>query len=129
MPFRRRGCGSGPRGNQTSRAEAILRALEFDVDVIGTSDGWGVEKPSPGFFACVVAEAGCAAEDVLYVGDRLDNDIRPAQEAGVQSALVRRGPWGYVLDQPAIAGRCLFQLTSLDELPDLVQSHNGTRRR
>jgi len=43
--------------------------------VIGTSDGWGIEKPTPGFFERVVMEAGCPADAVLYVGDRLDNDI------------------------------------------------------
>ena len=50
--------------------------------MIGTSDGWGVEKPSAAFFDRVVVEAGCPADQVLYVGDRLDNDIRPAQEMG-----------------------------------------------
>jgi hypothetical protein len=39
----------GLAGNQTARAETILRALDLPVDLIGTSDGWGVEKPSAGF--------------------------------------------------------------------------------
>lgn len=76
----------GLAGNQTARAETILRALNLPVDVIGTSDGWGVEKPSAVFFDRVVAEAGCPADQVLYVGDRLDNDIRPAQAAGLATA-------------------------------------------
>jgi HAD superfamily hydrolase (TIGR01662 family) len=114
----------GLAGNQTARAEAILRALDLPVDVIGTSDGWGVEKPSAGFFDRVVAEAGCPAGQVLYVGDRLDNDIRPAQAAGLATALVRRGPWGHILDDQVIADRCLFRLDSLAELPDLVRKHN-----
>ncbi len=115
----------GLAGNQTARAEAILRSLEFPVDVIGTSDGWGVEKPTVGFFDRVVMEAGCAPEAVLYVGDRLDNDIRPAQEAGMATALIRRGPWGYILHDPQTAGRCLFHLRSLAELPELVAKHNA----
>ena len=116
----------GLAGNQTARAEVILRALELPVDVIGTSDGWGVEKPSAAFFDRVVVEAGCPAGQVLYVGDRLDNDIRPAQAAGLPTALVRRGPWGYILEDPAVAGRCLFRLMSLAELPGLVGAHNRT---
>jgi HAD superfamily hydrolase (TIGR01549 family) len=115
----------GLAGNQTARAESILRSLQLDVDVIGTSDGWGVEKPSIGFFDRVVVEAGCAADEVLYVGDRLDNDIRPAQEAGIQTALVRRGPWGFILNQPETAQRCLFQLDSLEQLSELVRQHNA----
>jgi HAD superfamily hydrolase (TIGR01549 family) len=115
----------GLAGNQTARAERILKALELPVDVIGTSDGWGVEKPSSDFFVRVVEEAGVLPESVLYVGDRLDNDIRPAQEAGIATALVRRGPWGHILCLPDVEGRCLFQLTGLDELPAQVAEHNA----
>jgi FMN phosphatase YigB (HAD superfamily) len=102
----------------------ILRALDLRVDVIGTSDGWGVEKPSAAFFDRIVIEAGCPAGQVLYVGDRLDNDIRPAQAAGMATALVRRGPWGYILDAPAVSQRCLFRIDSLTELPGLVRKQN-----
>jgi HAD superfamily hydrolase (TIGR01662 family) len=124
--LRDQGLPVGLAGNQTSRAEAILRALDLPVDVIGTSDGWGVEKPSPQFFHRAVAEAGCPADQVLYVGDRLDNDIRPAQVAGMATALLRRGPWGHILDDPEVFERCLFRLDSLTELPDLVRKHNET---
>jgi HAD superfamily hydrolase (TIGR01662 family) len=123
--LREQGLRVGLAGNQTARAETILRALDFDVDVIGTSDGWGVEKPTPGFFDRVVVEAGCPAEQVLYVGDRLDNDVRPAQEAGMATALIRRGPWGYILDDPVVMERCLFRIDSLAELPALVRDHNA----
>lgn len=101
-----------------------MLGLDFAVDVIGTSDGWGVEKPSEGFFDRVVTEAGCAADAVLYVGDRLDNDVKPAQAAGMQTALIRRGPWGYILQDQAVEERCLFRLESLAELPELVAKHN-----
>jgi HAD superfamily hydrolase (TIGR01662 family) len=124
--LRELGLQVGLAGNQTARAETILGALDLPVDVIGTSDGWGVEKPSPAFFDRVVAEAGCPADQVLYVGDRLDNDIRPAQEAGIATALVQRGPWGHILNDRAVSDRCLFQLDSLAELPDLVRKHNDS---
>jgi HAD superfamily hydrolase (TIGR01549 family) len=126
--LRELGLRVGLAGNQTARAETILRALNFDVDVIGTSDGWGAEKPSAAFFERVVVEARCAAGEILYVGDRLDNDVRPAQEAGILTALIRRGPWGYILDRPEIADRCLFQLDSLAELPERVRTHNESDR-
>lgn len=124
--LRAMGLRVGLAGNQTARAEGILRDLRLSVDVIGTSDGWGVEKPAAGFFGRVVAEAGCPAGRVLYVGDRLDNDIRPAQESGLATAWIRRGPWGYILNDPEAAGRCLFQLDSLGQLPGLLATHNGT---
>lgn len=118
----------GLAGNQTSRAEGILRSLDLPVDVIGTSDGWGVEKPSAGFFARLVTEAGCPAGRILYVGDRLDNDVRAAQEAGLPTALVRRGPWAHILEDELLADRCLFRIASLEELPELVAAHNARAR-
>ena len=123
--LRKLGLRVGIAGNQTARAEQILKALDLPVDVIGTSDGWGVEKPSPAFFERLIDEAGVPADQVLYVGDRLDNDIRPAQAAGIQTALIRRGPWGHILRDAAIEERCLFQLTNLAELPALVARHDA----
>lgn len=114
----------GLAGNQTARAESILRALDLPVDVIGTSDGWRVEKPTAAFFDRLTTEAGCTPGELLYVGDRLDNDIRPAQAAGIATALLRRGPWGYLLDDPSVSQRCLFRIDSLAELPELVRTHN-----
>jgi FMN phosphatase YigB (HAD superfamily) len=32
------------------------------------------------------------------VGDRLDNDIRPALAAGMVAVFLRRDPWGYIPD-------------------------------
>jgi HAD superfamily hydrolase (TIGR01662 family) len=122
--LRQQGLRVGLAGNQTAQAEAILRALDLPVDVIGTSDGWGVEKPSAAFFDRVVVEAGCSPGQVLYVGDRLDNDIRPAQCAGMATALIRRGPWGHILADQEVSERCLFQLQSLADLADLVRRHN-----
>ena len=114
----------GLAGNQTARAERILKSLDLPVDVIGTSDGWGVEKPSPTFFARVIEEADCPAGSVLYVGDRLDNDIRPAQHVGVSTALIRRGPWGFIVEDETVTSRCLFRLIGLIELPGLIREHN-----
>jgi HAD superfamily hydrolase (TIGR01549 family) len=122
--LRAQGLRVGLAGNQTARAEVILHDLRLPVDVIGTSDSWGVEKPAAAFFERVVAEAGYHASQVLYVGDRLDNDIQPAQAAGLATAWIRRGPWGHILDAPEIVERCLFRLDSLAELPTRIAKHN-----
>jgi HAD superfamily hydrolase (TIGR01549 family) len=115
----------GLAGNQTTRAEDILRSLGLPVDVIGTSDGWGAEKPSAAFFERLITEAGCPAGEILYVGDRLDNDVAPAQRHGIATAFLRRGPWGYILHDENVLAQCLFRLESLIELPDLVAKHNS----
>ncbi|WP_012184487.1 HAD family hydrolase [Salinispora arenicola] len=126
--LREQGLLVGLAGNQTARAETILRALDLPVDLIGTSDGWGVEKPSTAFFDRVIKEAGCPPEEILYVGDRLDNDVRPAQVVGISTALIVRGPWGHILDMPQVSDRCLFRITSLAELPELVRAYNEAGR-
>ncbi|MEU9828972.1 HAD family hydrolase [Micromonospora chersina] len=116
----------GLAGNQPAHAQATLRALDLSVDVIGTSHGWGVAKPSPAFFEHVIREGGGDASSILYVGDRPDNDARPAKEAGMKTCLIRRSPWGHILDMPAVSEQCLFRIDSLDELPTLVAKHNAT---
>jgi HAD superfamily hydrolase (TIGR01549 family) len=115
----------GLAGNQPAYAEQLLRALDLPVDVIGTSEEWGVEKPSPAFFERVIREGGGDASSILYVGDRPDNDARPAQALGLKTCLIRRSPWGHILDMPAVAQRCLFRIDSLDELAGLVAEHNA----
>jgi FMN phosphatase YigB (HAD superfamily) len=116
----------GLAGNQPAYAEPILRGLDLAVDVIGTSEAWGVAKPAPGFFERVVREGGGDASSILYVGDRPDNDVRPAMAAGMKTCLIRRGPWGHILDLPDVAQRSLFRIDSLDELPSLVARHNAS---
>ena len=87
----------GVAGNQTERAGRFLRELNLPCDVLATSDEWGVGKPNVGFFDKLVAVSGHERHEIAYVGDRLDNDIAPAAEAGLVTVWVRRGPWGYVL--------------------------------
>lgn len=120
----------GIAGNQTVRAGRILRSLfSEDVDLIGTSDDWGASKPDPEFFKRVAAVVPFEADEILYVGDRCDNDIRPAREADMQTALVRRGPWATIQWTTAEA-RALptFRVDSLLELPELVRQFNDAMR-
>jgi HAD superfamily hydrolase (TIGR01549 family) len=125
--LRSQGLVVGVAGNQTARAEGILRALDLPIDVLGTSESWGAEKPSPEFFERLVIEAGCPAQEVLHVGDRLDNDLLPALDLGITVAVIVRGPWGYIwADRPELE-RCLFRLTSLEELAELVSAYNRSR--
>ena len=111
----------GAAGNQTVQAEQQLRALNLPVDFIGTSAGWGVEKPSAGFFARIVAECACPPEEIVYVGDRLDNDIRPALAAGMVAVFVRRGPWGYIYATHPEVAQAQLRIASLDELPERLR--------
>ncbi|MGH3388694.1 MAG: HAD family hydrolase [Actinomadura sp.] len=114
----------GVAGNQPVEAVEQFAALGLPADVVGISAVWGVEKPAPEFFARCVAAAGRPPGQVLYVGDRIDNDVRPALEYGVQVAFLRRGPWGFIQRDDGVLARCRFRLDSLAELPALVAAHN-----
>lgn len=119
----------GVAGNQTVRSGGILRSLRLPADLIATSDDWGVSKPDPAFFVRVADAAPCAAGEILYVGDRLDNDISPASEAGLLTALVARGPWGTIQrDDPDAVRVATMRLNSLAELPDKVAAFNAQGR-
>ena len=104
----------GIAGNQTVRAGQFLRELNLPCDVLATSDDWGVSKPSTDFFKKLIEVSGQALEEIAYVGDRLDNDIRPAAEAGLFTIWIKRGPWGYIAYE---AGTADIELDSLNQLP------------
>lgn len=108
-------------GNQTVRSGEILRSLDLPADFIATSDDWGVQKPDPSFFAKVVAAAPCPAERIVYVGDRLDNDVAPAKRAGMRTIHLRRGAWGWIQrDAPELAELADWRVTGLAEIPPLI---------
>jgi len=94
--LRRRGLKVIVAGNQPPQAKAALVRMDLPVDEVFTSAEWGVEKPDPAFYHKVAQVAGVSEQDILYVGDRLDNDVLPAARAGMRTALIRRGPWGYL---------------------------------
>jgi len=110
----------GISGNQPAGASEMVRALGLPVDVVASSADWGVEKPSAAFFERVAAEAGVPAARVGYVGDRLDNDVLPAREAGMVAVFLRRGPWGHAHARLAEAARADVRIDSLAELPDAL---------
>ena len=102
-------------GNQTAALERWAREAALPADVISSSDSLGVRKPDPGFFRRVVELAGCAPAEVVYVGDRVDNDVLPAAAAGLVAIHVRRGPWGRLQRTPPEATIGIDDLGSLPE--------------
>ena len=110
--LRARGLRLGAAGNMHAVHEDFLRP---HVDFVGSSERWGVEKPEAGFFTHVVDEADAPAEEILYVGDRVDNDVVPALAAGLHAVRIRRGEHAHVESPVGI-----ITIGSLDELPDAV---------
>ncbi|MFF3497367.1 HAD family hydrolase [Streptomyces sp. NPDC002795] len=104
-------------GNQTVKAAELLRDLDLPADLIATSGEWGVAKPDLEFFERLVVEACAAAEEILYVGDHPQNDVYPARAAGLRTAHLRRGPWGYLWAQdPELVAAADYRVDSLMDL-------------
>jgi FMN phosphatase YigB (HAD superfamily) len=110
----------GLAGNQPPMSEGFLRALDLPVDMIGSSGAWGVQKPSTEFFVRVCSEVGLAPHEVAHVGDRLDNDILPANAIGMFTVFLRRGPWGHAHAHLPNVEVADLRIDGLDALPSLL---------
>ena len=120
--LRAEGYRIGISGNQPDGMTDALRALYLPVDVIENSADWGLEKPDPAFFTRVAALAGLPPGKIAYVGDRLDNDVLPAREAGMVGVFLGRGPWGLAHARWPEASLAALRIESLAELPEALAS-------
>lgn len=119
---RRAGLIVGVAGNQPETVEQMLATAGLEADFVASSAAWGVAKPDPAFFDRLIAEAQAPAESILYVGDRLDNDILPARAIGMHTAFIRRGPWGHIHALKEEAVLADLRVNSLHELATLFAS-------
>ena len=115
----------GVAGNQPARAEAVVRGLGLPLDLVGSSEAWGVEKPDPRFFAKIAETLHLPPTEIAYVGDRLDNDIRPAAAAGMRAIFVRRGPWAWIQQPSGEPPEAALTVESLAELPLAISRLGG----
>ena len=110
----------GIAGNQPDGADEALHGAGIDVDLIGSSASWGVEKPDPAFFARIAHELDLPPERIAYVGDRVDNDIIPAADAGMVAIHLRRGPWAWIQVGRGTTPRAAATIDGLAELPQVL---------
>jgi HAD superfamily hydrolase (TIGR01549 family) len=94
--LREAGFGVGIAGNQPALAERLFDDIGVELDLVASSESLGVEKPDQAFFAAVAARLDLPASSIAYVGDRVDNDVRPASAAGMAAILLMRGPWAWL---------------------------------
>jgi FMN phosphatase YigB (HAD superfamily) len=76
-------------------------------------------SPIPAVWFDVGEVSGHQPHEIASVGDRFDNDLRPAAEAGLRTVFVQRGPWGYIIYEP---GTIDLELGSLSELPAALKT-------
>jgi FMN phosphatase YigB (HAD superfamily) len=119
---RLRGAGLrvGVAANQPAAVEPLLRDLLDPGELMGISAAWGLSKPDPAFFARIVDELQLPPGAIAYVGDRIDNDVVPAADAGMVAVHLRRGPWGVLQAGWPGAERATVRADGLAEVADAL---------
>lgn len=64
--------------------------LEY-IDLVVASAEEGCAKPDSKIFEIALSRAGVQASDSVMIGDRIDNDIIPANEIGMKTVWVKQG--------------------------------------
>ena len=79
--------------NQSPGTDERLKkwGLRSFFEVIAASAEVGYAKPDERIFRTALAQAGCEPEEAVMIGDRLDNDIRPAKLLGMKTVWIRKG--------------------------------------
>jgi FMN phosphatase YigB (HAD superfamily) len=117
--LREMGLVVGAAGNTSADVEGFLRTA-CGLEMVASSAGLGANKPEPAFFAAIARLTGLEPAAIAYVGDRVDNDVLPALEAGMLAVHIRRGPWGYLHAAWPEARRADARIESLAQLPGLL---------
>lgn len=79
--------------NQNPGSKERLEAfgiLEY-IDLVVASAEEGCAKPDRKIFEIALSRAGVQAVDSVMIGDRIDNDIIPANEIGIKTVWVKQG--------------------------------------
>lgn len=79
--------------NQNAGSELRLEqhGLRQYFSVIVASAEAGVKKPDPRIFGLALKQANCGPEQAAMIGDRLDNDIFPANVLGFTTVRILQG--------------------------------------
>jgi putative hydrolase of the HAD superfamily len=73
-------------GNTYPKYCGLEDVLQFAV----FAQDCGVEKPDAGIFEIALEKAGCSADELLHVGDSIDDDIEGALGAGIRVIWLNR---------------------------------------
>lgn len=90
--LRQQGVRLGIVSNFPTHLEQTLRQHSIDsyFDFLVVSSLVGLEKPDPAIFELAIEKAGVPKEEILYIGNQMDDDIRGAQAVGLKAVLIDR---------------------------------------
>ncbi|MBP2352899.1 putative hydrolase of the HAD superfamily [Kribbella aluminosa] len=79
---------NGNTAHQTFKLDRM--GLTAEIDELITGDDLPATKPDPRAFAYALERVGADPDEVIMVGDSLENDVRGAQAAGIHAVLIDR---------------------------------------
>ena len=119
--LKRRGYKLGVIANQNYGTEQRLKnwnLLPF-FEMIAASAELGMAKPDPAIFKWALNQADCRPQNAVMVGDRMDNDMAPANRLGIHTVRLKRGLGAY--HEPQSDDEIPeFSISTLEELLDLL---------
>lgn len=123
--LKNQGLKLGILSNTFINASALEKQLEqfglldfFDIRLY--SYRFGFRKPNPGIFRFAAEQINSPCENIMFVGDRIDKDIRPALRLGM-TAVLKKAYTNHRKRLPK--GACMVQ--NLSELPVLIEKLNN----
>ncbi len=101
----------------------VKRLTEFGIaeyfSVIISSWDYGIMKPDLELFRIGIEKAECKPQEIVMVGDRLDNDIFPAKSLGMNTVWIKQGFGGMQVPKSQLY-EATEEIYSLDELMNIL---------
>lgn len=111
----------GVIANQSLGAKERLRQhgiLQY-IDLVVASAEEGVAKPSLRIFKTALERSGCQPDSTVMIGDRIDNDIVPANLLGMNTIWIKQG-FGQYWNVTQEIERANYTVNNLTELCNIL---------
>lgn len=109
--------------------EKILRLkIGILIDLVVISDEIGIKKPNPELFNYCLKKFGVKGQETIYVGDRIDKDIIPANLNNIYSVYLHRGGKYDTYEADFELQGDLkpdYEISNLNELFDIIEQINN----
>lgn len=89
------------------------------IDLVIASAEEGVAKPDLRIFQIALDRAHCKPDEAIMIGDRLDNDIIPANKIGMTTVWIKQG-FGSFVEPTKIEEQPDYTINNLKELLNLL---------
>ena len=119
--LRQLGYKLGVIANQNYGTELRLKnwGLFHFFEVIAASAELGMTKPDLAIFEWALKQADCSPQNAAMIGDRMDNDVAPANRLGIHSVRLKRGLGAY--HEPQTDDEVPeYTISTLEELLELL---------